>query len=413
VNGDMNKTRYEILDGLRGYFLVFMLLNHLIFSGDLMLRHFNHAELGYVQDAQGFVFLSGLIIGLLYTRMAARGGLWPIWEKARSRALDLVIYNSIVIGIVIALALVLPHTRTFWFHMLGIYDQPAVRSISALLMLYQPTFMDILPQYILYIIVSPFLVWAVMRGRWIEVMGGSLVLWFVVQVGLPISVVHHIEQLVGAGAPGFKLRTAFNPLAWQIVFVSGLVIGAMVQAGKVDLKRVFPAHRTGPLWLCLGLMALFAYYRLGTNWHFLPEALARRATAMDVRNELSLIYLVNFVATGYAIAWLMISGAEASSRIARGFGHGLRTLFAWRFLNFIGKHSLQVYAYHVVLVYLVVWGDWAWGPFDQATKTALTLALVSSLWIPAKIHEWYVASKARAAAPKPALASSKAGGPTG
>src|SRR3546814_9885983 len=53
TNGIM--PRLEILDGLRGYFLVFMLLNHLSFTGDYMLVKINHAELGYVEDAQGFV----------------------------------------------------------------------------------------------------------------------------------------------------------------------------------------------------------------------------------------------------------------------------------------------------------------------------------------------------------------------
>ncbi len=49
--------RLEILDGMRGYFLVFMMLNHLTFAGGYLLVKFNNGELGYVQDAQGFVFL--------------------------------------------------------------------------------------------------------------------------------------------------------------------------------------------------------------------------------------------------------------------------------------------------------------------------------------------------------------------
>ena len=51
-------SRLAVLDGMRGYFLVFMLLNHLSFTGGLWLVHINHAELGFVQDAQGFIFLS-------------------------------------------------------------------------------------------------------------------------------------------------------------------------------------------------------------------------------------------------------------------------------------------------------------------------------------------------------------------
>ena len=46
-------NRLEILDGLRGYFLVFMLLNHLSFTGGYLLVKVNHAEFGFVEDAQG------------------------------------------------------------------------------------------------------------------------------------------------------------------------------------------------------------------------------------------------------------------------------------------------------------------------------------------------------------------------
>ncbi len=52
--------RYDLIDGMRGYFLVFMLINHLIFAGGYWLVQVNHNQLAFVEDAQGFVFLSGL-----------------------------------------------------------------------------------------------------------------------------------------------------------------------------------------------------------------------------------------------------------------------------------------------------------------------------------------------------------------
>ena len=65
--------RIQTIDGLRGYFIVFMLINHLTFTGGYMLLYFNHAQLGFVEDAQGFVFLSGLLAGMVYTRKMVRG----------------------------------------------------------------------------------------------------------------------------------------------------------------------------------------------------------------------------------------------------------------------------------------------------------------------------------------------------
>ena len=55
--------RFDLIDGMRGYFLVFMLINHLVFAGGFWLVEINHRQFAFVEDAQGFVFLSGLLIG--------------------------------------------------------------------------------------------------------------------------------------------------------------------------------------------------------------------------------------------------------------------------------------------------------------------------------------------------------------
>ena len=59
---------------MRGYFLVFMLINHLIFVGGYWMMEVNHRQFAFVEDAQGFVFLSGLLIGDEVAAMAGAGG---------------------------------------------------------------------------------------------------------------------------------------------------------------------------------------------------------------------------------------------------------------------------------------------------------------------------------------------------
>ena len=56
--------RFDLIDGMRGYFLVFMLINHLVFARGFWLVEINHRQFAFVEDAQGFVFLSGLLIGI-------------------------------------------------------------------------------------------------------------------------------------------------------------------------------------------------------------------------------------------------------------------------------------------------------------------------------------------------------------
>ncbi len=67
-------------------------------------------------------------------------------------------------------------------------------------------------------------------------------------------------------------------------------------------------------------------------------------------------------------------------------GQALQRLFLLRFLRYLGGHSLQVYAYHVVLAYVIVLIDEAVRPVGLAGKTAITVLAVASLALPAWLH---------------------------
>ena len=75
--------RIRTLDGLRGYFLVIMLLNHLAFSSRIELQHLTRTEFVLGVDAQGFVFLSGLLAGLVYTTHLGRRGFAATADRMR------------------------------------------------------------------------------------------------------------------------------------------------------------------------------------------------------------------------------------------------------------------------------------------------------------------------------------------
>src|SRR5690606_16531782 len=99
--------RLEILDGMRGYFLVFMMLNHLTFAGGYLLVKINHGELGFVQDAQGFVFLSGLLVGMVYANRMKKQGYAAGATKVRKRAFELYRYAIGCIATIVALGMLM------------------------------------------------------------------------------------------------------------------------------------------------------------------------------------------------------------------------------------------------------------------------------------------------------------------
>ena len=236
--------RFDIIDGMRGYFLVFMLINHLIFAGGYWLVKVNHNQLAFVEDAQGFVFLSGLLIGMVYARKMIKNGYAAGRQAIYSRAFELYRYAMGIVIAVLVAQMFLPGAYTAWYNWLGYttFDEP-LRLAAIATFLFQPTFMDILPQYIVYMLFAPMLVKLVLDDKWAYVVAGSLVIWMAGQLGLQRIVTEPLNQVV-MGPDDQGIRASFNLFGWQIVFYSGLVLGAMTSAGKIDWGKILTPENT-------------------------------------------------------------------------------------------------------------------------------------------------------------------------
>lgn len=381
-------ARLEVLDGLRGYFLVFMLLNHLSFQNGYLLVKLNVGELSFVQDAPGFVFLSGLLIGMVYTGRMARRGLMGAAPIIWRRALELFVYAIACLAIVLLLARLIPDAREAWKPWLAdlVGGGPAFKA-AAIALLYQPTYMDILPQYIVYLVAAPPLLWLCVRGKWHWVATGSVLLWLSVQFGLHLPAADGINRTLDDLKDGLDMRVTFNMLAWQMVFMGGIVLGTLTVQGTIDWRAVFDPRRSRLLAAGLSTVVFFMAIKLSWTASLLPSDLLARFGEYDNRPEFSAIYMLNFVAMAYVVGWLIVAGPRSSSALARRVGALLNRLFRLRFLRLLGRHSLQVYAWHVVLVYLLCAWDRHAGPLPELTKNLLAVAAIAALAIPALWRE--------------------------
>lgn len=379
--------RFEIIDGMRGYFLVFMLINHLIFVGGYWMMEVNHRQFAFVEDAQGFVFLSGLLIGMVYARKMIKNG----YERGRQllfdRAFELYRYAMGTVMAVLVVQLILPDAQRLWYNWLGTtnFDEP-LRLAAIATFLLQPTFMDILPQYIVYMLFAPPLVWLCLRGKWAHVLAGSLIVWMAAQLGLQRFLTEPLNALV-MGPDEQGIRASFNMLGWQIVFFSAMVIGVLTAQNKIAWTRIFSPEKTMLPKVALVVCLFFLPLRIVTAWDLLPQAVLDKFATMEIRADFGPVYLLNFAAVATGLAWLLIAGPKHHNLWIRKLAGIVTAVFTFRFLRLLGRHSLQVYVWHVAIVYAVYYADGRTPELSQLTKTTIAVVCIGLLALPALWRE--------------------------
>lgn len=379
--------RFEIIDGLRGYFLVFMLINHLVFAGGYWLVKINHNQLAFVEDAQGFVFLSGLLIGMVYVRKMAKNGYEAGRAAIYSRAFELYRYAMGIVLVALAAQMVLPGAYYIWYNWLGYttFDDP-MRLAAIATFFFQPTFMDILPQYIVYMIFAPMLVKLVIDGKWAYVMIGSLIVWMAGQIGVQKLITDPINSfLMRPDDQG--MRTSFNLFGWQIVFYSALVLGALTSLNRIPWGKIFaPENSFIPL-AAVSVCLFFLPLRIMTAYGLMPPELAAKFATLEIRTDFSVVYLLNFMAAAALMTWMLIAGPKHSAVWVRKIANALIWVFSIRFLQLLGRHSLYVYVWHVAIVYAVYYFDGRSPELSQFTKAMIAVVGVALLAIPALWRE--------------------------
>ncbi|MDF1585948.1 OpgC domain-containing protein [Marinimicrococcus flavescens] len=360
------------------------MLSHLEFSGFYFIKNLHFGELGFVQSAQGFIFLSGLLVGLIFMKRHERAGAAQVRRRLWGRALELYGWHIGILLAILALSRLMPDSWFVWNRWLGrLYDGGDVYVAAAAALLYQPSYMDILPQYMAYLLVSPLLIQLIATGRAAWVMAGSAACWLAVQLGAHMPLVALLDGLWMGGAT-LQPRAAFNPLAWQVIFVSGLVAGALAARGELQPRRLLDPQRPMLFHLAVGGLVFFLAWRMAITTGLIAPEVLERFQAYENRVEFGLVFLLNFVALGYAVAWLLVAGQRSASYGLRVGATLLNRLLSHPFLVLIGGYSLQVFAWHVVAVYLLRLVDWHVGPLAEPLNSLLAVAAIASLALPAR-----------------------------
>ncbi|MEO6685639.1 MAG: OpgC domain-containing protein, partial [Dyadobacter sp.] len=140
--------RDNSLDVLRGILLVMITINHI--GGPLCVLTFQ--PMSFVSAAEGFVFLSGYILCLVYGKRLIRGQCvtFPTLYK---RSLKIYWYHlTLLLILLIPYFINVPFLKQWQFNGLATFAEKPQKALFAYaLLLFQPEHLDILPLYILFI----------------------------------------------------------------------------------------------------------------------------------------------------------------------------------------------------------------------------------------------------------------------
>jgi len=227
------KRRIE-LDAARGLMLVWMTLTHL----PTAITPWVNQPFGYISSSEGFIFLSALFTGLIYFRLLDRDGLGSMNRKLYLRTLRLYGYHVLLLlfAFIVAARIALTGRAPALYNLLDFYfSAGAARAIrDSLLLVYRPPLLDIIPLYVIFLLLSPIVLLVTERLKlpWKYLLCGSFGLWILAQFGLREACYNLIAHHFGVRIPLNEMG-AFNLWAWQFMWIFGMWCG--VRWAKNDL----------------------------------------------------------------------------------------------------------------------------------------------------------------------------------
>jgi hypothetical protein len=380
--------RLQHLDGFRGFFLLSMALGHIAFFIRSDVGTLTHHTNGFVDAAQGFVTISGIVIGLVFGKQLLRVSDASMRRKMIARMIVVWRWHLFILGTIIAFAVALRGAEAPLISQLA--TDPWLVALLGATLLSGPMFVDILPMYLVFMALTPAALVAMQRGLWRRVAAVSAIAWAIGQTDLPNLAWITIAEQIGLAENGVAIGLYFNRLGWQVLYFAGLAGGFLMAQGKLSLTFL---HRPigGNLALISAFLAglFFALPRVLAFGELGPEANTAIMAAFD-RQDMTLLRILTFAAHFYLALWFLIAAPNARGLWLRRLSRMLDAIVTWQPLIFLGRHSLQVYTWHVLLCYLLAifaadWlnaAPWLW-------REGAVIVAVLTLFVPAALNVKY------------------------
>ncbi len=276
----MKPPRDFRLDLARGVALIAIFIDHVPNS---WLHQITPQRWQFCDFAEVFVFVSGYSAALAYGPLFEERGWWAAQRKALARCWTLyrahlltLAATLLTIHLGLQIGLHPPPLR-----MLELFEQaPHTYLLRALYFGYAPFMFSVLPLYVVLVMALPAML-ALARWSSAATLGASLLLY------LATRWIWSVWIAPGQGYPQSGEAWYFDPAAWQLVFVLGLLA-----------PRFHWPKSLNPVWIRWLALAAVAEFALWALMHFHGQEWDRPGAG---KPQLDPLRLVNFV------AWLILA----------------------------------------------------------------------------------------------------------
>lgn len=332
---ELTSPRDLRIDFFRGVALLIVLVDHIEeWAERPVIETWMLISLGFSDAAEIFVFLSGFVFAVAYSRTLDRFGFFACFKKAVRRALQIYIAYLLASWTVIAVgALAIDFNPPTYYGLMLIGERPWESVLASLSLQFHPFGFDILAMYVPILPAMALLLYV--HGRWAPLAWTlSTGVYLAVQWNPNLNLIRF-----GDGGPWY-----FNPLAWQFLFFIGMALGSTRGVRRPIAPR---------WWLMALSIAMLAYgfyvlkiteylIRYDPNLYEAILPVYQFYRTWGDKTTLAPLRLLHFFALAYVVSQLLPS-----------------TLSVWssRWLRPIvvsGQHSLEAYAFGLVLSFFGV-----------------------------------------------------------
>lgn len=317
---------------------------------------------GFFSAAEGFFFLSGFV-GMLAAKSKAQKDPGQSWM--RKRALRIWVYHMLTLAAMSAIGFAGVPVLASYFK--ALYEHPLQASLWASLMVYTPMWLDVLPLYVIFLIVGSLAFRFFARAKsktavfllWLP----SLLLWLLAQFDL--------RAFVNSLFPVWIHHGTFDPFGWQFAYFTGAATIAWWRLAREQDPEVHGRWNAVRL-VKLSTPLLGVVFVFCMLWSHGFIALPQPADFLLSREHLGILRFANFY-----VFMLLVCAVVRFRQKWLDFGP----------LNTIGRHSLDVYTAHIVLIYM--WFSVVPNSvrYHLPWNVVIPLAVCVCLWGIAKLRE--------------------------